>query len=208
MPYVMNYDNLLVQAANYLERDDLEASYPIFVRLAEKKVARILKAQLATLTVTDNLTTGNRLVQKPQRWIETLSFTVQTDDGVVVLKKRARETIQSMYPDTTVTGVPKYYSEWEEDYFYIGPTPDDNYAFELINYQEPIALDENNQTNYLTDNAPDLLLYSTLLEAEAYLKNDDRVPLWKAARDEIITQYTGLDMRRQNDRQQVRQKGA
>lgn len=210
MPFVMNYTNLISTTADYLERDDLSVSIPVFIRLAEKKVSRILKAQLATETATNTLTIGSALVQKPERWVETLSFTVQGPDGVSVLKKRSRETIQTMFPDSSVTarGVPKYYAEWQENYFYIGPYPVAAYNFELLYYQEPPALDGTQQTNYLTENAFDLLLYSTLLEAEGYLKNDDRVPLWKAARDEIIQQYTGLDMRRQSDRQENRKKGA
>lgn len=208
MAFALNYTSLLSTISDYLERDDLTASIPVFIRLAEKKCSRILKAQLATLTVTDALTINSPLVTKPQRWVENLSFSVQVDGQVIPLKKRSRETIQTMYPDTTVIGTPKYYAEWQENYFYIGPTPADAYPFELVVYQEPVPLDNNNQTNYLTDNAPDLMIYSTLLEAEGYLKNDERVPLWKAARDEIISQYTGLDMRRMNDRQQDRKKGA
>ncbi len=204
----LTYNTLISTAGDYLERNDIAASMPVFIRLAEKKCARILKAQLATTTVTNTLTAGNPLVTKPERWIETISFTVQSSNSVTVLKKRPRETIQQMYPDTTVTGLPKYYAEWQENYFYIGQTPDQAYNYELLIYQEPEPLDATNQTNYLTDAAPDLLLYSTLLEAQGYLKNTDMIPIWQAARDESIQQLTGLDMRRQTDRQQKREKGA
>ena len=37
--------------------------------------------------------------------------------------------------------------------------------------------------NWFVDAAPDLLLYGTLLNAEAYLKDDPRLPLWKAKYD-------------------------
>lgn len=208
MPFVLTYNNLVTTVGDYLERDDLQASIPTFIMLAETKVARILKAQLATITVTSNLLEHNRLVTKPERWIEILSFSIQTDTGMVVLKKRSRETIQTMYPVLTDYAAPIYYSEWEQNYLYVGPTPDQSYPFEILMYEQPIFLDENNQTNYLTEIAPDLLLYSTLLEAEGYLKNDERLGVWKAARDEILDQFGVLDMRRQNDRQQDRKKGA
>lgn len=208
MAFALTYDTLLSTVSDYLEREDISARYPMLIRLAEKKVARVLKAQLATMTVNDTLTAGSVIVTKPERWVENLSFTVTVNGEVSFLKKRSRESIQAMYPNTTATGTPKYYAEWQEDYFYIGPTAADAYPFEILYYQEPIPLDSSHQTNYLTDTAPDLLIYSTLLEAEGYLKNDDRVPLWKAARDEIIAQLGGLDTRRQNDRQQNRKKGA
>lgn len=208
MPFVLTYNNLITTVGDYLERDDLVESIPTFIMLAETKVSRILKAQLAQIAVTSNLNQGNPVIVKPERWIETISFTIETDDGIVVLKERPRELIQSMYPVLTNTATPKYYAEWQQNYYYIGPTPDDNYAFELMIYQQPPFLDDGQQTNYLTENAPDLLLYSTLLEAEGYLKNDERLPVWKAARDEIISQLNGLDVRRQTDRQQDRKKGA
>lgn len=208
MPFVLTYDSLITTVGDYLERDDLASKIPVFIMLAEKKAARILKAQLAQIAVTNALTLNNPVVVKPERWVETISFTIETNEGIVVLKERSRETIQSMYPVLTDTSTPKYYAEWQENYYYVGPTPDAAYNFELMMYQAPPALSDIQQTNYLTDNAPDLLLYSTLLEAEGYLKNDDRLPVWKAARDEIIQQYTGLDMRRQSDRQQNTKKGA
>lgn len=208
MPVVLNYTNLISTIANYLERDDLTSIIPTFIMLAETKTARVLKAQLAQIAVTDALTISNPVVVKPQRWVETISFTIETPDGIVVLKERSRETIQTMYPVLTDTAQPKYYAEWQENYYYIGPSPDAAYNFELMIYQQPPNLDANQQTNYLTDNAPDLLLYSTLLEATAYLKNDERLQTWVAARDEILQQYGVLDQRRQSDRQQNTKKGA
>ncbi len=208
MTFALTYTNLITTVGDYLERDDLVTKIPIFIMLAERKVSRVLKAQLAQLAVTDNLTENSPVVTKPARWVETISFSIQTTDGTVVLKERSRETIQSMYPVLTDTAAPKYYAEWQEGYYYVGPTPDSAYAFELMMYQQPPSLGDTQQTNYLTENAPDLLLYSTLLEAEGYLKNDERLPVWKAARDEIIGTYTDLDMRRQSDRQQNRKKGA
>lgn len=208
MPFVLTYDSLLTTVGDYLERDDLVTKIPIFIMLAEKKCSRVLKAQLAQIAVTDALTINSPVVVKPARWVETISFTIETPDGIVVLKERSRETIQTLYPVLTDTAAPKYYAEWQENYYYVGPTPDAAYNFELMMYQQPPNLDITQQTNYLTDNAPDLLLYSTLLEAEGYLKNDERLPVWKAARDEIIQTYTGLDTRRQGDRQQNTKKGA
>lgn len=208
MPFTLNYTNLLSTVSDYLERDDLTASIPIFIMLAETKVSRILKAQLAQIAVTNTLTLNSPALVKPDRWIETISFTIGTPTGIVVLKERTRETIQSMYPVLTDTGTPKYYAEWQENYYYIGPTPDTAYSFELMLFQQPPALSDIQQTNYLTETAPDLLLYSTLLEATAFLKNDARLQVWQAARDQILSDLGLLDQRRQSDRQQDTKKGA
>jgi hypothetical protein len=43
--------------------------------------------------------------------------------------------------------------------------------------------------HFLIVNAPDLLLYGALLEAEPFLKNDARVGLWKSAYDIALEAY-------------------
>jgi hypothetical protein len=46
-------------------------------------------------------------------------------------------------------------------------------------YELPALLDDTQQTNWLTDYAPNLLLYGALLEATPFLKNDERLPTWQ-----------------------------
>jgi len=46
-------------------------------------------------------------------------------------------------------------------------------------YSRPTALGTGNETNWLTTNASDLLLYGTLLESVGYLGMDERVPQWE-----------------------------
>ena len=40
-------------------------------------------------------------------------------------------------------------------------------------------LGDDNQTNWLTDYAPNALLYRCLLEAAPFLKNDERIQTWQ-----------------------------
>ncbi|MCK8356920.1 hypothetical protein LXA28_18340, partial [Erwinia amylovora] len=43
-------------------------------------------------------------------------------------------------------------------------------------------------TNWLLTDHPDLYLYGSLLQAEAYLFNDDRLAVWKTAHDEVMAE--------------------
>lgn len=95
------------------------------------------------------------------------------------LSPRGYEFCSAYWPDRTQTSIPKYYSDYDFNYFFIVPTPQIAYPFEISFYQRPIPLSATNQTNWFTEFAPDMLLYAALLEAAPYLKNDQRIPTWK-----------------------------
>ena len=96
------------------------------------------------------------------------------------LKPRSYEFCCEYWPDRTQKGTPKYYSDYDFNYFFIVPTPKIAFPFEISFYQRPIPLSESNQTNWFTQFAPDMLLYASLLEAVPYLKNDQRIETWKS----------------------------
>lgn len=66
--------------------------------------------------------------------------------------------------------------------------------YELRYYQRIPSL-LTNATNWLLTKSPDLYLYGSMLEGEAYLMGDDRIPIWKSAYDMIIA-----DMQLESDR--------
>lgn len=95
------------------------------------------------------------------------------------LYPRSVEYCNEYWPNRTETGEPKFYSDYDYENWLIVPTPDIDYPFEVMYFERPIPLSETNQTNWFTDYARDLLLYATLLETAPYLKNDQRIPVWK-----------------------------
>jgi hypothetical protein len=58
------------------------------------------------------------------------------------------------------------------------PTPDTTYDGELTYYAKIPSLSDSNTSNWLLAYAPDLYLYGALVEAEPYLKNDERIAVW------------------------------
>jgi hypothetical protein len=62
--------------------------------------------------------------------------------------------------------------------FQLSPIPDSIYEIELLYYASPDYLSATNPSNVFLANAPDLLLYGSLAEAEPYLMNDERIQTW------------------------------
>lgn len=57
-------------------------------------------------------------------------------------------------------------------------------------------LSDSNPSNWLLARRADIYVYATLLQAEAHIVNDARLPLWKSALDEAIADLNAAGGRR------------
>lgn len=200
---VMTYDSLVLDIQQYLERidDATIAKIPTFIMLCEQKLAADIKF-LGNLTVnTSQMVQGQNIIDKPARWRKTVSMnvTVAGERRPVLLRKY--EYIREYWPNPTAEDAPKFYCDYDYTHWLVGPTPDAAYDFEVLYYERTQPLDSSNQTNWFTQYAPQALLYGSLLQAMPYLKNDARIPVWKAEYDEIVRVLKGEDLTRIGDRQ-------
>lgn len=203
MAYAMTFTTLLEDTRRYLERGFTAADDPIvydqlprLINLAERRIARELKVQGFIRAVTTTLQAGVAIYKKPDRWRDTVSFTV----NAAPVFARSVEYCRSYWPDPAATEAPEFYADYDYSHWLLVPTPDQAYAAEIVYYEQPQLLDENNQTNWLTDYAPNLLLYGTLLEATPFLKNDERMGVWQAMYDRAAQALTGEDIAKILDR--------
>ncbi len=207
MAYVMTYSSLLVDVRRYLERGFTEASDPIvydqlprLVALAERRIAHELKLQGFIRVVTTTLAASTAVIQKPDRWRDTVSVKLQ---GVPVLS-RSFEYLRNYWPDETETGTPEFYADYDYQHWVFAPTPAVDTDLEILYYELPRPIDEENETNWLTTYAPNLILYATLLEATPFLKNDERVATWQSMYDRFAQALSGEDMGKVMDRTATR----
>jgi hypothetical protein len=68
------------------------------------------------------------------------------------------------------SGIPKYYSVWDQNTFYVAPTPNANFTVELGYIYRPAQLSSTNTTTWISNNAPEALLYACLIQAYSYTK--------------------------------------
>jgi hypothetical protein len=214
MPQAMTFASLQNDVRSYLERgasavtDPLVyAQIPSLINFAERRISRDLKIQGFQTVVVTNLQTGVAVVAKPDRWRETISMNIGTGTGNntrVLLVSRVYEYVRSYWPNDTLVAQPVFYADYNYTNWIIAPTPDAAYPIEILYYELPVLLDENTQTNWLTQYAPNLLLYATLLEAAPFLKNDERIPVWQSMYQSAAQALQGEDMSKILDRSAVR----
>lgn len=207
MAYVMTYDLLLDSVKRWTIRQadtDYITELPRLVDSTERKVARALKTLMSEEFVEDTFVIGQNLYQKPLRWLETISWQFGSGTNFTATKncwKRQYEYLTTVYPDPTVQGVPDIFSDFQISYWVVGPAPNLEYPYRIRYYERPQPLDSNHQTNWLTEYAPDLMLYGLLLESVPFLENPD-VQTWQTFYDRKLGELLGEDMKRETTRQQ------
>ena len=208
MPASMTFTSLQVDIRNYLERGGatdpiVYEQIPRLITLAERRIARELKIQGFQTVVNTTLQSGVAVYPKPDRWRDTISINYGTGTGNNVhtpVFPRSYEYIRSYWPNETTTGAPLFYADYDYKHWIFAPTPAADYPLEVLYYELPPLLDDVNQTNWLSEFAPNLLLYGSLVEATPFVKDDQRVQLWQSYYDRSLAALNGEDLQKIVDR--------
>lgn len=175
---ITNYSELKSSIADWLNRADLTSVIPDFITLAEAQINRQLRThdmiKRATATVTEDY------FSVPTDWLETN-----------VLVNLGTQTIPMEYVDyerlnelkaLSLSGDPRFYTMIDGKFLILPAASSASPANLELSYVGKIpALSDSNTTNWLLTKSPDLYLYAALMQAEPYLKNDERVGLWATA---------------------------
>ena len=117
-------------------------------------------------------TSSNKYLKCPSDFLAPYSLSVD-NSGYEFLLFKDVNFIREAYPDSSVTGVPKYYGLFDADTFILAPTPNANFNAELHYFYKPESITASSDgTSWLGTNAESALLYGSLVEAYTFLKGD------------------------------------
>ena len=170
--------NLQDDIRNYTEVDDSVLSNTVLttiIKNAENRIYRESDSDDNRFYATSNLQAGNRYVTIPSdlRFIRYAQLTDASGNQVFLEKKDT--SYMAAYYDTpgTQSGLPKYYANWDANYWVVAPTPDSTYLITLAYVKQPDSITASpgsTQGTYVSNKYQDLLLYGSLVEAYGYLK--------------------------------------
>jgi hypothetical protein len=178
----MNYSELVQAIKDYTENDETTFvnTIPTFVRQTEQRVHRLVLLPELRKNVTAAFTTANRFLARPDDFLAPFSIAVIDASGdYTYLLPKDVNFIREAYPNNTTSGLPKYYAEFDGDivssgtpgHFIVGPTPDSSYSVQLHYYYDPPSI-VTSSTSWLGDNAEEVLLYGSLVEAYIFMKGE------------------------------------
>ena len=177
--------NLRTDIRNYTEVGSNVLSDTVLKRLiinAELKIHRAIDTDQSVFYATSNLIINNRYVTIPSN-LRFIRY-VQLKDSAGnqhYLEQRDTSFIAEYYstPGTNSVDIPKYYANWDEEFWVVAPTPDKTYEITLAYDKEPDTITDTDSNppsppsitgTYLSNKYSDLLLYACLVNAYGYLK--------------------------------------
>ena len=153
------------------------ADLPTFIKEAEERILKNVELPVFRKNVTGNATANNTYLSTPSDFLAPYSLAVISSDVYSYPLLKHVSFIRDYTPNASTTGLPKYYALFDDNTFLLAPTPDSGYTFELHYKYRPASLTAGAEsgTTWLSENAPDALLYGTLVEAATFLKSPEEV---------------------------------
>jgi hypothetical protein len=144
------------------------------IQQAEDRIVKSVELPNFRKNVTGSLTSGSQYLTAPDDYLYPFSLAVlDSDSDYSYLLNTDVSFIREAYPSASTTGVPKHYAQFDDNSFIVGPTPNANLNVELHYYYVPESITAaSSGTTWLGTNAPELLLYGSLVEAYTFMKGE------------------------------------
>jgi hypothetical protein len=203
----MTYDELVTNIRNYTEVDAnvfTNAVINTFILMTENRILRDIDLDVFKLEVTGNLTASNKFLTAPNDILTHRYMMITSGNNQIFLDFRDTSFMKEYWANGAQTGIPKYYSVWDQNTFYVAPTPTSSYAVELGYIYKPAQLSSTNTTTWVSINAPEALLYGCLVQAYSYTKGPpDMISFFNNSYKEAI-QGLGIEQQGRRRRDEYR----
>jgi len=192
--------NLKTDVRDYTEVDNTvltDAILTTMAKNAENRIYRESDSDDNRFYATSTLSTGNRFVTIPSdlriiRYVQLKDTTVTPNVQVFLEKKDTSYMAEFYNKPGTASGLPKYYANWDANFWVVAPTPNAQYEITLAYIKQPSSITvSDSTTTYLSNKYQDLLLYATLAEAYGYLKGPaDMLQYYEASYKRALATYS------------------
>lgn len=170
--------NLQDDIRNYTEVDSSVLTTGVlntFIKNVENQIYREADSDDNRFYATSNLATGSRYVTIPSdlRFIRYVQLTDSNGEQTFLDKRDTSFMAEYYNTPGTAAGIPKYYGNWDANYWVVAPTPNSTNLITLAYTKQPASLTNSpgsTQGTYTSNKYQDLLLYGCLAEAYGYLK--------------------------------------
>jgi hypothetical protein len=181
---ITNYTELQSAAQNWLDDTSFSGDrVQEFISLAEAKFNRRIRADDMEIRATASA--GDEYLQLPTDFLELRGIHADGSPDEKLIYKTPQWL--RTYKSADNSGSPKYYTITDGQ-FQFWPPPSAAKTIEIIYYGKIVNLStaSGEDTNWLLTEHPDIYLYGTLVQAEAFGWNDERAAGWKALLEESI----------------------
>ena len=111
-----------------------------FIRAAENRIFKSVDFEVFRKNVTSATSSSDRFLSVPDDYLASFSLSITNSSNIEFLLEKDVNFIQEYNPNSSTTGVPKYYARFNVNNFILAPTPNSNYSIELHYYYRPTSL--------------------------------------------------------------------
>ena len=170
------YSTLKSAIQNYTDSTETTfvANLDNFIKAAEQRILNSIDLQYFRKNVTGTVTANDQYLGVPTDYLASFSLSVISSSNKEFLLEKDVNFVQSINPNSATTGTPKYYAFFDINSFILAPTPSADAVAELHYFYRPNSLTAGGDsgTTWLSTNAPNAMLYGSLVEAYIYLKGE------------------------------------
>ena len=202
--------DLQTDIRNYTEVGDnvfTDAVLKNIIINAENTISRSIDTDQDRFYATSSLIIGNRYVTIPSDLRAIRYVQLKDSEGnQFYLEQRDTSFMAEYYsePGTADVDIPRYYANWDEEFWLVAPTPDKTYQITLSYNKQPTSITVDTAGTYISNKYQDLLLYACLVNAYGYLKGpQDMIQYYKGQYTEALETYgvEQIGYRRRDDYQ-------
>lgn len=184
------YETLKTAIREYLvelDDDDLEANLDTIITQAEDRILKAVQMPDFRKNVTGTMTSGDQYLGIPDDFLSVYSLGVN-DSGMEFLIYKDVNFLREAYPSASTEGTPRYYGIWDDAFFIVAPTPDQNFEVELHYFHKPESITVAvSGTSWLGTHAESSFFSVCLHEGYVFLKGDpDLMEKYKNQAEEAI----------------------
>ena len=188
---IADYASLQTAIATTLHRNDLTALIPVFIADAEERIYNDIRIQAMEASYSQAISSG--VVTIPAGFLE-WKFLYVDGSSAHKLTRKSAEWIYTNYPTRAAEGTPVFFAR-EGGSLIFGPYPTDGLIVKGLYYKRLPALSDSNTTNWLIENAPDLLRYAALTEAAVHTRDADAHQLFDGKTVQLVKRIQRTDDR-------------
>ena len=181
MAVISSYTTLQTAVTDYLARSGLSTWVPNFIQNWEEKFYRQPKNFGRWMEASLSSAIASSVIAVPSGYLA-MKYAYVNGSPSSRLDRVSLNQLLGTYPRGGDTGLPVWYARDGENFIF-GPAPDSTYTIKGTYWAKPTLMRSfasDAAAHWIIVNAPDLVLYGALLEAEPFVKNDKRLPTWQA----------------------------
>tara|TARA_R110002020_G_scaffold41603_1_gene122567 strand:+ start:608 stop:1261 length:654 start_codon:yes stop_codon:yes gene_type:complete len=175
---------------------DFTSQLDTFINNAQQELVRLIDPQALTFHAFSTFINGAQFMTTPANTLIVKSLQYDNAGERIMMQIQTDEFIREYWPEPSLTGLPKYFANYNDGNVLIAPTPNSNYTVYMEYIQNPISLSNANPTNYFTNECSDLLLYACLGEAAIFTKSLEDYSIYKSKITESVATLNNEARRR------------